>query len=262
MATLVLGPGAGTGATASFDGTDTEGLITFTTAGTPVSGVILTFEFDEPFLFPGVIVLTPANAEATEEVDCIFVLQNASTASKFVISTGVPALSADVRFQFYYCLVPGSKLTLFTIGADHIHATDDSGNGDLILAQEAPLDQDATLESLSFYVGTAAGDLRLGIYDNTGPSGGPGNLLAETDGFTPAVGWNTEPVLTPVLLVAGTYWLAYCPSSNGLHFRSTGGAIGSYNYGAFPYGPLPAVFTPTPTTGSDHWSFYGTMRLG
>ena len=260
MATLVLGPGAGTGATASFDGTDTEGLITFTTAGTPVSGVILTFEFDEPFLFPGVIMLTPANAEATEEVDCISVLQNASTASKFVISTGVPALSADMRFQFYYCLVPGSKLALFTIGETTIQATVDSGNGDLVLAQDVTLAQDANLEKLSFYVETAVGDLRLGIYDDTGPSGGPGNLLAETGAFTPAVGWNTQSI-TPLALTAGVYWLAYCPSSNSLAFRSSGTGSGHFDYGAWPFGPLPAVFSTTPTTGADHWSFYGTMRL-
>lgn len=49
----------------------------------------------------------------------------------------------------------------------------DSGNGNLLLAQDAVLSQPGTLQSLSFYV-TAAGRLRLGLYDATGPGGGPG----------------------------------------------------------------------------------------
>ena len=65
---------------------------------------------------------------------------------------------------------------------------------------------------------TAAGNLVLGIYDATGPGGKPGNLLAQTNGFTPTTGWNTQNVITPVALAAGNYWLAYNPSNNSLSF--------------------------------------------
>jgi hypothetical protein len=78
--------------------------------------------------------------------------------------------------------------------------------------------QSGTLQTLSFYVTEAAGNLTLGIYDANGPSGGPATLLAATSEFTPVVGWNTYPVINPVLLTPGTYWLAYAPTSNDLHF--------------------------------------------
>src|SRR5262245_57634041 len=98
-----------------------------------------------------------------------------------------------------------STPTVITIGQTGVMASDDSGNGNLLVAQQVTLAQDATIQSLSFYVTQASGQLRLGIYDNAG--GKPSALKAQTAGFTPTVGWNTQNVLTPVLLPAGTYWL-------------------------------------------------------
>jgi len=64
--------------------------------------------------------------------------------------------------------------TAITIGETSVLTSNDSGNGNLLIAQQATLSQTATIQSLSFYVTTASGDLRLGIYDATGPNGGPG----------------------------------------------------------------------------------------
>jgi hypothetical protein len=61
-----------------------------------------------------------------------------------------------------------------------------------------------------------------------------------------------------VLLTAGTYWLAYAPSDNGLHFVNSGGVSGMYAYFSQPYGPMPETFSTTPTTGNDQWSFFAT----
>jgi hypothetical protein len=261
MATLILGTGAGTGATASFDGTDTEGLITIYTAGTPDLGPILTFQYNEPFEYPGVILLTPGNELADKEIDCVYVKQNESTKEQFVLYPASPALGPDVRLQFYYSFVPGSRLKLFTIGEPNILTSVDSGNADLVLAQKATLEQAATIIRFSFYVGTAAGLLRLGVYDATGPGGGPGALLAQTVEITPVAGWNNYNAVTPAALTSGTYWLAYFPSSNSLAFRNTGTGVGDFCFMAQAYGTLPTTFSTTPTTGSDHWSLYGTMQL-
>jgi len=111
---------------------------------------------------------------------------------------------------------PGSTITM---GEPNILSGDDSGNGNLLLAQQTTLSTTATLQSLSFYVTSAAGNLRLGVYDSSGPGGGPGTKKAETNSFTPTTGWNTANVITPVSLPPGTYWLAYLPSDSNLHFR-------------------------------------------
>jgi hypothetical protein len=149
----------------------------------------------------------------------------------------------------------------FTIGETTITPTDDNSNANLILAQQATLSQSASIQSLSFYVTTAAGKLRLGIYDATGPSGGPGAKLAETAELTPTTGWNSATTTAHPTLSAGSYWLAYAPSDNNLAFKkSLTSSVQSSIYN-FTYGPLPAsVSTPTRTTSS-HWSFYATLSL-
>jgi len=105
-----------------------------------------------------------------------------------------------------------------TVGETAVLTKADSGNGNLLVAQEASLAQSATIQSMAFYVTAAAGELVLGIYDATGPSGGPGILVAQTAAFTPEVGWNVTATTTTPTLAAGKYWLAYFPSSGALSF--------------------------------------------
>ncbi len=145
-----------------------------------------------------------------------------------------------------------------TMGETALVSDDDSGNGGLLLAQQATLAQSGTLQSLSFYVAGASGKLRLGVYDATGPGGGPGAKLAEAAEITPVVGWNTAPVVTPVALAAGTYWLAYAPESSSLHFRLVQG-VGTLRYYTKAYGVMPTTFSTSPTSYSGHWSFYATL---
>ncbi len=66
-------------------------------------------------------------------------------------------------------------------------------------------------------------------------------------------------VVAPVLLPAATYWLAYFPDDNNLHFTRAGDDTGKIAYYSLPYGPMPTTFSTTPTTGMDHWSFYATL---
>jgi hypothetical protein len=123
------------------------------------------------------------------------------------------------------------------------------------------LSQPGSLQSLSFHVVTAAGKLRLGLYDSTGPNGGPGKKLAETGEITPVVGWNTASALSAVV-ASGTYWLAYLPSDNGLAFNVDRSGAGTQRMYSVAYGPLPAVFSTTPTSSASQWSFYGTFIPG
>jgi hypothetical protein len=145
------------------------------------------------------------------------------------------------------------------MGETNVLGSDDSGNANYLLAQQATLGQAGTLESLSFYVTQAAGSLVLGIYDASGPGNGPGTLIAQTAGFTPVVGWNTQNV-APVTLSAGTYWLAYLPSDNNLHF-AVDRTSGTNTWYVVSFGPMPATYSITPGTTTCHWSFYAILTV-
>jgi hypothetical protein len=147
-----------------------------------------------------------------------------------------------------------------TIGETNVLSIADSGNANLLAAQNATLPEPATIESLSFYVTQASGNLVLGIYDASGPNGGPGALKAQTNSFTPVVGWNTANVIAPVSLPAGTYWLAYLPSTNSLSFMKGLTSGVSIRYYSYQFGALPAQFSTSPSSDPNHWSFYGTLN--
>jgi hypothetical protein len=145
------------------------------------------------------------------------------------------------------------------IGQTAVFTNLDNGNAGLILAQSAPLLQSATIQSISFYVKSAAGTLRLGIYSSNGAV--PSALKAATPVFTPVAGWNTQNVTTPVLLQAGTYWLAYAPSSSSLSFVKQVAGLG-IALAPFTYGALPATFPVVTGTDPNQWSFYATLSTG
>jgi hypothetical protein len=149
--------------------------------------------------------------------------------------------------------------TTITLGETAVVQTDDYGNGDLMVSMAAELGQTATIQSLTFYVTVAAGNLRLGIYDSTA-QGDAHNLKAETIEFTPVVGWNTVAVATPTSLSPGRYWLTYQPSSSSLHFRSQPGS-GSAEYYPRSFQPFPATYATNFSTWPGHWSFYATLTV-
>jgi hypothetical protein len=138
----------------------------------------------------------------------------------------------------------------------------DNGNANLLLAQGPyGLTQAATIQSLSFYVVTTAGQIRLGIYD-AGPNRNctGGSLKAQTSGFSlKSNSWNTANVISQVQLPVGYYCLAYLPSSNNLSFRKglTSG-ISEVNFSQ-SFGSLPAKFSSSPGGDPYHWSFYATL---
>jgi hypothetical protein len=137
----------------------------------------------------------------------------------------------------------------------------DNGNGNLLVAQSAKLDNAGKLVSLSFYIDAVGGNLRLALYDATGPNGGPGRLLAQTAEFVPVAGWNEKAVTPTPSLPAGTYWPAYLPSSNALGFRKRSDASSSGRFYGYQYGAPPTVFSGTPASTPSHWSLYGTVEV-
>ena len=60
-------------------------------------------------------------------------------------------------------------------------------------------------------------------------------------------------------LGAGSYWLAYLPSSSTLGFRVGGG--GEARWTSYSYGPAPATFPTSGTTETVRWSLYATLDV-
>ena len=91
------------------------------------------------------------------------------------------------------------------------------------------------------------------------PQGRPGALKASTASFATKTGWNTAKVVTPVSLPAGSYWLAYLPSSNALGFLKTN-VTGNCAYYSYKFGSLPSKFSTSPVScNPTTWSFYATL---
>jgi hypothetical protein len=154
----------------------------------------------------------------------------------------------------------GAAAQTVTIGETAVLTAGDSENGNLLLAQEASLSQSTKIQSMSFYVTAAAGELVLGIYNANGPKGGPGTLVAQTTAFTPKAGWNVAATTTTPTLAAGNYWLAYLPSSGALSFVKQNNSGNCRYYSLKFTSTLPQTFSNkprncTPTT----WSFYATL---
>jgi hypothetical protein len=138
------------------------------------------------------------------------------------------------------------------MGETSVFPDGDCCNANLLLAQDATLSQGGTLQSLSFYANAAAGSMRLGVYSAAG------QIIVQTAAFAPVAGWNTQPV-GHVAIPAGTYWLAYTPSSNGLQFPVER-VSGTCRISNRTYQAMPMTY---PAFGTDqcHWSFYATLSV-
>jgi hypothetical protein len=238
-------------------------------SGQIVDGIDIVPEMGDVSSTPTPVVTnTPTLTIANTPTYTMTGINTSTTTSTPIISTGTYTFTPTPIATFTPTRTPTSTATrissitalptsvVITIGETNVLNTDDSGNGNLLVAQQAVLSQSATIQNLSFYVATTGGQLRLGIYSDNG--GNPGTLLAQTAAFTPVVtGWSTQNVQTPVLLPAGMYWLTYLPQSNTMHYRIafTGSARGASS----TFGTMPAAYPGAAMTGTFHWSFYATF---
>lgn len=72
-----------------------------------------------------------------------------------------------VALFFLVSFVPTGSAQSVNMGVTGLLPNIDSGNAGLLLAQQATLSHAATLQSISLYIVTANGTLRLGLYDST-----------------------------------------------------------------------------------------------
>lgn len=147
------------------------------------------------------------------------------------------------------------------IGNDTIEAVDDSGDNDILASWKYYLGQSAKIVNLSIYVPTAAGNMRLGIYNDGGAGGDPGTKLAETPEITAVTGWNNANVVTPILLTAGNYWIALNCNNVGLHFMKKTGPSNIYAARSVAYGILPSTWGTVSNRTTSQFSYFATLTV-
>lgn len=163
-------------------------------------------------------------------------------------------------------LVSGTAAT-FTIGWDPtITPSAGDGGGDVGFLNAsggaaiggAVLSTPATILSIAIYVFSgAAGNVLLGIYDNTGASGQPGALKASCPSAALVSGWNTVNISVQTLLPAGTYWLMFTPNSNTPQFGRVASGFQTYAIGGQSFA-LPST-APTMSSAGSEYAIYATF---
>lgn len=118
-----------------------------------------------------------------------------------------------------------------------------SKTGGRIAANRVDVASDTTAISLAMNIpaGPVTGQIRLGLYNDTGTNY-PNMLLAQTDPFFPVLNaWNTVDI-DDIYLPAGTYWIAELysdSSSNGGTWAVAGTWLFVNNFG---WSMLPSTF--------------------
>ena len=155
---------------------------------------------------------------------------------------------------------PATTSNTITIGETNVLSTDDAGNGNLLVSQQVSLSQSATIQSLSFYVATASGHLRLGIYDanrfkwRTGSFEGTDGCL-HTDHRLEYTECDRAGIVESGYVLAGV---------------SAGEQRLAFPHGTEWNGALVQLqlwcdagsYSTSPSSGTYHWSFYATLSTG
>ena len=127
------------------------------------------------------------------------------------------------------------------IGEFTVCAVDDPGNQDVLCVGPSIVATiDGQIQSLTLFVGTAAGNVRVAVYAADGTGGAPDTLLGESASVAAVEGWQTIPLVAPVPVSAGDgFWLACNFDDGGCATRlgaidSAVGHIVAQAYGAMP----------------------------
>lgn len=104
----------------------------------------------------------------------------------------------------------------------------------------------AWYDQIKFSLGAAAGNVRVGLYDNN--AGAPNNLLGESASLTAVANYTTNYPITECQVLATTAWITHNQDSNGSqwNFWDNGTGIRYYRSG-FAYSAF-----PNPWGGTDN----------
>lgn len=153
-------------------------------------------------------------------------------------------------------------MTIFIGHNTHDLAGSDGGNTNTLSAVKATCSGTGTVQSMSFYVNTASGNINLGLYADSG--GEPGALLCQTGNFAAASNqWNTRNTTTNPTVNSGNYWVAFLGLNSALSFpanlsfaANNARFIGSTTTMTDPWP------TATDTTSPALYELYATVQEG
>jgi len=126
-----------------------------------------------------------------------------------------------------------------------------------IKATKFTISEQVTVDKIRFYSHVAAGNVRVGIYDNASPK----NLKVESGSVAVAVGWNEIDVTDTVLSAASypaTFFLVWQYNDVSDAPSYTAGASGDGWFKAQAYGAFPATISGE-TSSAEKWSEDGTQ---
>src|ERR1700682_311627 len=116
--------------------------------------------------------------------------------------------------EFFTDPSPPSPLNVqgtFVLGYQPVGVGSGAQGAGYVCCNQIVLTQQAYLQSFSVALNQTGVTAIFGIFDNSGTNGGPGNLLLQVGGnITGVASFATVALTNPLLLNAGTYWIAYC----------------------------------------------------
>ncbi len=154
----------------------------------------------------------------------------------------------------------GLGSTTLALGDDTDGGTDSAYSDGFESAFLVTASNDATIDGLGAWFGSSGGSVILGLYDDGGS--GPGDLLAYTDFETPAAGQNEFPVVTPVDITAGNYYLMWITSGNTTLRVNASVSVDVYFYASALSSPPSDPFATTTNSASSDPSIYAVSVSG
>jgi hypothetical protein len=172
-------------------------------------------------------------------------------------SRAITGLTANTKYYFRTkavgaSTVYGSEIS-FTTAASEVSGTFGLNSGDSIAGQGSNVLCSMRFQNtvgagtltqleLKFNQNSAAGNVRMGIYADSG--GKPGNLLLDAGTIAAGKSWVNIGSLNLEVTQGTYYWMAFVlsASNGGVEYQITGQPTNCDSYVAYSYSPLPSAY--------------------
>lgn len=158
-----------------------------------------------------------------------------------------------------------------TLGYTATTGSDDSGDSSYFTGHKVSPAVNCTMTSMSIYakITTGTGHVRLALYTNdTADNQNPVSLISGSDTGAITVSntdfaWLQSDALNVSLTAGTTYWIAFQPDDDNIHFiYNSGAAYSGYQIGGQSYASFPPSTAPTGGEGATNYSAYLTYSEG
>jgi hypothetical protein len=124
---------------------------------------------------------------------------------------------------------PSPVGTAIKLGNTEILTVNETTNSKNLEMNRISVHQTAVIKSLSLYVESGSGNMRMALYNDD--SGKPGQKIATTEDFAVTTGWNTKDLNYQLQLLPGEdYWIGYQTDSDNLAVKTEAAGGNNYSY--------------------------------